>query len=353
MNFTAEKIAEFLHGQVEGNPEANVNDIAKIEEGRPGTLSFLANPKYEKHIYKSRASVIIVNKDFKPEKPVKPTLIRVDNAYESFANLLNFYEQHKPRKSGISKLASISNAARLGKSPYVGDFSVIGDGAVIGDQVYIYPQVYIGENVKIGNNTILYPGVRIYQDCIVGNNCIFHSGVVIGGDGFGFVPDKENNYSKIPQLGNVVIEDDVEIGANTTVDRATMGSTILRSGVKLDNLIMVAHNVEIGKNTVIAGQTGIAGSTKIGDNCLFGGQVGLAGHIRIANGVKIGAQAGIGNDVRKEGSVIMGSPAFDLTSFYKSYAVFRQLPELRKQLISLENKMNELKLLSDQTGQES
>jgi len=343
MNFNAKIIAEYLGGTVDGDPDASVHDVSRIEEGRPGTLSFLANPKYEKYIYDSASSVIIVNKDFKPERAVKASLIRVENAYESFAALLNLYEQSKPRKKGISKLASIDETATLGDQLYLGDFSILSAGAKIGDNVLIYPQVFVGENVVIGNNSILYPGVKIYHDCIIGENCIFHSGVVIGGDGFGFVPDQENVYSKVPQLGNVIIEDNVEIGANTTVDRATMGSTILRSGVKLDNLIMVAHNVEIGKNTVIAGQTGIAGSTKIGENCLFGGQVGLAGHIRIANGVKIGAQAGIGSNVKKEATVIMGSPAFDMTAFYKSYAVFRNLPELRKQLYTLENEVRELK----------
>jgi len=337
MNFTAKVIATFLQGTVEGNPEATVSDVAKIEEGREGALSFLANPKYEKYIYDSGSSVIIVNRDFQPERPVKATLIRVENAYEAFAALMRMYEESIPRKKGISPQSSISEKAKTGKDIYVGEFAVISEGAEIGDHVQIYPQVYIGENVRIGEHTILYPGVRIYHDCEIGRDCVFHSGVVIGGDGFGFVPDEKNNYSKVPQLGNVIIEDHVEIGANTTVDRATMGSTIVRKGVKLDNLIMVAHNVEIGENTVIAGQTGIAGSTKLGRDCLLGGQVGLAGHIRIAEGVKIGAQAGINNSVKKEGSVLMGSPAFDLQAFYKSYAVFRRLPELRKQVITIEN----------------
>jgi UDP-3-O-[3-hydroxymyristoyl] glucosamine N-acyltransferase len=343
MNFTAKVIAEFLHGTIEGNPEISINDVAKIEEGRAGALSFLANPKYEKFIYDSDSSIIIVNNDLNLEKPVKATLIRVKNAYESFATLLTLYEQSKPKKQGISKLAGISESAVLGKDLYIGDFVVIGDNVEISDGVLIYPQVYIGDNVKIGENTILFPGVKIYSDCIVGSSCILHAGVVIGGDGFGFAPDKENNYHKVPQLGNVIIEDDVEIGANSTVDRATMGSTILRKGVKLDNLIMIAHNVEIGKNTVIAAQTGISGSTKIGDNCLMGGQVGMAGHLSIANDVKIGAQAGIGSSVKKEGSVIMGSPAFDLSSYYKSYAIFRRLPDLRKQIIELENEIKEMK----------
>ncbi len=336
MNFTAKMIAEFLRGTVEGDPDVSVNDVAKIEEGKEGALSFLANPKYEKYIYSSGSSVIIVNKDFKPEKPVGATLIRVEDAYEAFASLLRMYEQSKPKKSGISEQVAVSEKAGLGKEIYIGEFAVVSEGAVIGDHVQIHPQVFIGENVKIGDNCTLYPGVKIYHDCEIGKNCTFHSGVVIGGDGFGFVPDENNAFSKVPQLGNVIVEDNVEIGANTTVDRATMGSTIIRKGVKLDNLIMVAHNVEIGENTVIAGQTGIAGSTKVESDCLLGGQVGIAGHIRIAKGVKIGAQAGINNSVKKEGAVLMGSPAFDLQSFYKSYAVFRRLPELRKDLIEVE-----------------
>jgi UDP-3-O-[3-hydroxymyristoyl] glucosamine N-acyltransferase len=339
MNFTAKMIADILRGTVEGDPDTTVSDVARIEEGKPGALSFLANPKYEKHIYTTGSSVIIVNQDFKPEKPVGATLIRVKNAYEAFAELLNLYEKSKPKKSGISHLASISDGASTGKDLYVGEFTVISDGVVIGNNVQIHPQVYIGENVTIGDHTILYPGVKIYRDSVIGANCIFHSGVVIGGDGFGFVPNGENVYSKVPQLGNVVIEEDVEIGANTTVDRATMGSTIIRQGVKLDNLIMVAHNVEIGKNTVMAGQVGVAGSTKIGANCLFGGQAGLAGHITIADGVKIGAQAGISNSVKTEDVAIMGSPAFDLRAFYKSYAIFRNLPELRKQVLDLEQQV--------------
>lgn len=336
MKFTAKVIAEFLNGTIEGNPETSINDVVKIEEGKPGALSFLANPKYEKYIYGSKSSIIIVNDDFKPAKKVPATLIRVKNAYESFAALLKLYEQSKPKKKGINKLSVINESAKLGSDIYIGEFTIIGENAEIGDHVQIHPQVYIGANVKIGKNTILFPGVKIYDDCEVGNNCIFHSGVVIGGDGFGFAPDSENNFNKVPQIGNVIIEDEVEIGANTTVDRATMGSTILRKGVKLDNLIMIAHNVEIGKNTVIAAQTGISGSTKVGENVLMGGQVGLAGHITIASGVKIGAQAGIGSNVKKEDAVIMGSPAFNLTSFYKSYAVFRKLPEINKQLFELE-----------------
>lgn len=336
MNFTAKTISEILQGTIEGDENATVNDVAKIEEGRAGTLSFLANPKYEKYIYESASSVIIVNNNFKAEKPIKTTLIRVENAYEAFASLLKIYEQNKPRKSGISNQASISSESKLGNDLYVGEFTIISEGAVIGNSSMIYPQVYIGENVKIGDNSVIHSGVKIYHDCTIGDNCIIHAGVVIGGDGFGFAPDETNTYNKVPQLGNVIIENNVEIGSNCTIDRATMGSTLIREGVKLDNLIMVAHNVEIGRNTVIAAQTGIAGSTKIGDNCLFGGQVGIAGHINIADGVKIGAQAGINNNVKNENSVIMGSPAFDLKSFYKSYAVFRKLPDLRQQIIDME-----------------
>jgi UDP-3-O-[3-hydroxymyristoyl] glucosamine N-acyltransferase len=350
MEFTAKEIAGFLRGTIEGDPDAAINDVAKIEEGRPGALSFLSNPKYEKYIYDSESTIIIVNNDFKAEKPLASTLIRVENAYESFASLLNLYEKSKPRKKGVSQLASISETAQLGEDLYIGDFSVIGENVVIGKGVLIYPQVYIGDNVKIGDHTILYPGVKIYHDCSIGSGCIFHSGVVIGGDGFGFAPGNENNYSKVPQLGNVIIEEDVEIGANTTVDRATMGSTILRKGVKLDNLIMVAHNVEIGKNTVIAAQTGISGSAKIGANCLMGGQVGLAGHIEIAEGVKIGAQSGIGSSIKIEGAAIMGSPAFDLSSYYKSYAVFKNLPDLRNQLLDLKKDVEKIKKAGEKSN---
>ena len=339
MNFTAKIIAGFLHGTIEGDEHATVHDVAKIEEGRAGALSFLANPKYEKYLYTSESSVIIVNEDQRLTGPVKATLIRVKNAYEAFAALLNMYEQSKVKKQGISNLSSISKEATLGDAAYVGEFTVIAEGAKVGREVQLYPQVYVGENVTIGDGCILYPGVKIYHDCTIGKNCILHSGVVIGGDGFGFVPDENNVYSKLPQLGNVIIEDNVEIGANTTVDRATMGSTIIRNGVKLDNLIMVAHNVEIGENTVMAGQVGIAGSTKVGDNCQFGGQVGLAGHIRIANGAKIGAQAGLHADVKEENAAIIGSPAFDIKGFYRSSAVFKKLPELQREFYALKRKV--------------
>ncbi len=342
MNFTASIIAEFLKGTVEGDPDAVVNDVAKIEEGHAGALSFLANPKYEKYIYDSQSSIIIVNKDFEAQKPVKATLIRVDNAYESFAALLNLYEQNKPKRSGISPQAAIHEEAVVGEDAYIGEFVVISKGAEIGKNASIYPQVYIGDNVTIGENVTLYPGVKIMHDCVIGSNCIFHAGVVIGGDGFGFVPDENNVYSKVPQLGNVVIEDNVEIGANTTIDRATMGSTIIRKGVKLDNLIMVAHNVEIGKNTVVAGQSGMAGTTKIGDDCQLAGQVGLGGHLTIANKVKIGAQSGIISNIRQEGAVLMGSPAIEVSNFFKSSAAFKRLPDMRQQIFDLVKKVDEL-----------
>ena len=306
MNFTAAVIAEFLKGEVEGNPDASVDDISKIEEGKPGTLSFLANPKYEKFIYETTSSIVIVNADFKPQKEIGATLIRVKNAYESFAALLRLYEQSKPRKSGISKMAAISESASIGEDLYVGEFTVISENASIGDGVQLYPQVYVGDNVKIGEGSVLHPGVKVYEGCEIGSHCVIHAGAVLGGDGFGFAPNQDNNFEKVPQVGKVIIEDHVEIGANTTVDRATMGATVLRKGVKLDNLVMIAHNVEVGENTVIAAQSGISGSTKVGKNCMFGGQVGLIGHITIASGVKIAAQSGITKDIKQEGIVVQG-----------------------------------------------
>ena len=343
MNFTAALIAEFLKGSVEGNPEATVSDISKIEEGKPGTLSFLANPKYEKFIYDTQSSIVIVNADFQPQKKISATLVRVKNAYESFAALLRLYEQSKPKKSGISNMAVISDTASIGKELYVGEFTVVSENASIGDGVQLYPQVYVGDHVKIGEGTILHPGVKVYDGCEIGANCVIHAGAIIGGDGFGFAPNQDNNYEKVPQVGKVILEDHVEIGANTTVDRATMGATILRKGVKLDNLVMIAHNVEIDQNTVIAAQSGISGSTKVGKNCMFGGQVGLIGHINIASGVKIAAQSGISKDIKEEGIVIQGSPAFEFGPYQRSYLLFRNLPKLREQINELERKVEELK----------
>lgn len=339
MNFTAAIIAEFLKGSVDGNPEATVNDISKIEEGSPGTLSFLANPKYEKYIYDTQSSIVIVNADFQPQKEISATLVRVKNAYESFAALLRLYEQSKPKKSGISKMASISETASLGKELYVGDFTVVSENVSLGDGVQLYPQVYVGDNVKIGEGTILHPGVKVYDGCVIGSHCVIHAGAVVGADGFGFAPNADNNYEKVPQVGKVILEDHVEIGANTTVDRATMGATILRKGVKLDNLVMIAHNVEVDENTVIAAQTGISGSTKVGKNCMFGGQVGLIGHINIASGVKIAAQSGITKDIKEEGIVIQGSPAFEFGPYQRSYLLFRNLPKIREQINELERKV--------------
>ncbi len=340
MKFTAEQIAKVLNGKVEGNSETEVNTLSKIEEGKSGSLSFLANPKYTGFIYETQASIVIVNDDFKSSRPINCTLIRVKDAYTAFSQLLEMYNQVKLNKSGISKMAAISDSAIIGENVYIGEFAVVGDHAIIGDNAKIYPQSFVGENCKIGKNTTLYMGVKIYSDCEIGANCTFHAGVVIGADGFGFAPQTDNNYKKIAQIGNVIIEDHVEIGANTTIDRATLGSTIIRKGVKLDNLIQIAHNVEIGENTVIAAQTGISGSTKIGKNGMFGGQVGMAGHITIGNNVKIGAQAGIISNV-KDNKTIIGSPAMELGAFMKSSVYFKKLPDLANKIYSMEKKLKE------------
>ncbi|MGW8315814.1 MAG: UDP-3-O-(3-hydroxymyristoyl)glucosamine N-acyltransferase [Bacteroidales bacterium] len=342
MDFTAALIADFLKGSVDGDPAVSVNDVSKIEEGRPGTLSFLANPKYERYIYETVSSIVIVNEDFQPQKPVSATLIRVKNAYESFAALLRLYEEQKPKKSGISPMAGIAGSASVGDNCYIGEFAVVSERVTMGNGVQVYPQVYIGEDVTIGEGTVLHPGVKVYQGTEIGAHCILHAGAVVGGDGFGFAPNQANNYEKIPQVGKVIIEDHVEIGANTTIDRATMGATILRKGVKLDNLIMIAHNVEVGENTVMAAQSGISGSTKVGKNCMFGGQVGLIGHITIADGVKIAAQSGVTKDVKQPNIVIQGSPPLDFTHYQRCYVVFKNLPQLRNQVIDLEKKVASL-----------
>jgi len=342
MNFTAAIIADFVKGRVDGNPEASVSDVTKIEEGRSGSLSFLANPKYEKYIYDTQSTIVIVNEEFTPQKEVTATLIRVKNAYESFASLLRLYEQSKPKKTGISKMASISSTVTMGKEVYVGDFTVVSDHVTLGNEVQLYPQVYIGNNVSIGEGCVIHPGVKIYEGTEIGAHCVIHAGAVIGGDGFGFAPNQENNYEKVPQVGKVILEDHVDIGANTTIDRATMGATVLRKGVKLDNLIMIAHNVEVGENTVMAAQTGVSGSTKIGKGCMFGGQVGLIGHITIANGVKIAAQSGIPKSIKEEDSVVQGAPAFEFGLYQRSYVLFKNLPKLRNQIIELEKKVADL-----------
>jgi UDP-3-O-[3-hydroxymyristoyl] glucosamine N-acyltransferase len=343
MEFTAQIIAGFLKGEIEGNPDIKVNTVAKIEEGHEGALSFLANPKYEHYIYSTESSIVLVNKSFIPSSPVKATLIRVENAYESFASLLRLVDQARPRKKGIHPTAVIEPTAKIGSEVYIGAYTYIGENCIIGDGSSLYPNVYIGDNTSIGEKSILYPGVKIYHECVIGQGCIIHAGSVIGSDGFGFAPQSENEFMKIPQLGNVILEDHVEIGANVTIDRATMGSTIIRKGVKLDNLIQIGHNVEIGENTVMAAQTGIAGSTKIGKNCMLGGQVGIAGHLKIADGTKIGAQAGLLGDVKEENTAIIGSPAFDIRQFMKSYVVVRKLPEIKAKLDSVEKDVEALK----------
>lgn len=345
MEFSAKIIADFLNGKIDGEPDVIVTNVAKIEEGTPGTLSFLANPKYTSYIYTTKSSIVIVSNDFVPEKPINATLIRVSEPYNAFASLLELYTKNRFNKKGIDSLSFIEKDVILGENIYIGAFTYICSGAKIGNNVKIYPQVYIGENVTIGDNTILYPGVKIYYDCKIGENCIIHSGSVVGSDGFGFAPQQDSNYKKIPQVGNVIIEDNVEIGSNTTIDRATMGSTIIRQGVKLDNLIQVAHNVEIGQNTVIAAQTGISGSTVLGRDLMVGGQVGFAGHIKIADEVKVAAQSGINSNVNKKGEIICGAPAFEIKKFQKSAAIFKNLPDMRLKIMELEKEIIELKKL--------
>jgi UDP-3-O-[3-hydroxymyristoyl] glucosamine N-acyltransferase len=343
MEFTAATIAGFLKGEIEGNPDIKVNTIAKIEEGIEGALSFLANPKYEHYIYETKSSVVLVNRSFVPSASIGATLIRVENSYEAFASLLRLVDQARPRKKGIHPAAIIETSAKVGSDVFIGPYTYIGENCIIGDGCSIYPHVYIGDNTRLGNNCTLNPGVKIYHDCLLGEGCIIHAGSVIGSDGFGFAPQSDNEYMKIPQLGNVVLEDHVEIGANVTIDRATMGSTIIRKGVKLDNLIQIGHNVEVGENTVMAAQTGISGSTKIGKNCMFGGQVGLAGHLKIADGTKIGAQGGILGDVKEENTVILGSPAIELKQYLRSTVVFKKLPEMKVKIDSLEKEIESLK----------
>ena len=341
MEFSAKQIAEYIQGVIIGDEEATVHTFAKIEEGIPGALSFLSNPKYTHYIYDTKSSIVLVNKDFQPERDIQATLIKVDNAYESLAKLMTLYEMSKPKKSGIDPLASVAASAKIGKNVYIGAFACIEEGAEIGDNAYIHPHVTVGCNAKLGENTILYPQVTIYHDCRVGNQCIIHAGAVIGADGFGFAPSAEG-YEKIPQIGIAIIEDNVEIGANTCIDRSTMGATIVHKGVKLDNLIQVAHNVEVGSHTVMASQVGIAGSTKIGEWCMFGGQVGVAGHIQIGDHVNVGAQSGIPGNT-KSGSSLMGYPAIEPKQFARSSAVFKKLPDMYSELGRLQREIEELK----------
>ena len=335
MKFTAEQIASILEGVVDGNPNVEVSSLSKIEEGKEGTLSFLSNPKYTPFIYKTNASIVIVNKDFNPENEIKSTLIRVDDSYKSFSKLLEYYNQYKLSITGIESPISVDESSSYGTDCYIGAFTYIGKHVKIGDNVKIYPNTYIGDNTTIGDNTVIFSGVKIYSETIVGNNCFINSGAIVGADGFGFAPNENGEYSKIPQIGNVIIEDHVDIGAGTTIDRATLGSTIIRRGVKLDNQIQIAHNVDVGENTVIAAQTGIAGSTKIGKNCQIGGQVGIVGHITIGNNVKIQAQSGIGRSI-KDNEVIQGSPAIGYGDFNKSYVHFKNLPKIVKKINDIE-----------------
>ena len=341
MEFSAKQIAQFVQGVIEGDENATVNTFAKIEDGKPGAISFLSNPKYTHYIYDTESSIVLVDKSVELEKPTKATLIKVDNAYECVAKLLQLYESMKPKKTGIDSLAFISPSAKIGENVYIGAFAYIGDNVVIGDGCQIYPNVVICENAKVGNDCLFYPNVTIYHDCHVGNRVTLHAGSVVGSDGFGFAPS-ENGYDKIPQIGIVTIEDDVEIGANTCIDRSTMGSTYVRKGVKLDNLVQIAHNTDIGANTVMSAQVGIAGSTKVGQWCMFGGQVGIAGHITIGNKVFLGAQSGVPSSL-KDDQTLIGTPPMEKLPYFKSQAIFQRLPDLYKQIQKLQKEVDELK----------
>ena len=338
MKFTAEQIAGILEGEVVGNPNAEVYKLAKIEEGIEGSLTFLSNPKYQNYIYSTQATITIVNKSFEPEQEIATTLIKVEDAYNAFSKLLEYYNQVKLMKSGIEQPSVISENVHYGENLYLGSFCYVGKNVTIGNNVKIYPNSFIGDNVVIGNDCVFFAGVRIYSETIIGNNCTIHSGAIIGSDGFGFAPLEDGTFSKIPQIGNVIMEDNVEVGSCTTIDRATLGSTIIRKGVKLDNQIQIAHNVEIGENTVIASQTGVAGSAKIGKNCMIGGQVGIVGHITIGDGVRIQAQSGIGKSL-KDGEIVQGSPAFNYGDFSKSFVHFRNLPKIVADIDELKKKI--------------
>jgi len=342
MEFTAQQIADFLGGEIQGDPAVKVSDFSKIEEGKPGTLSFLSNPKYSQYIYESQASIVLVNKGFQPEREVRATLIRVNDAYQALATLLSLVDQAKPKKTGVSPLAYISATAEIGENVYIAPFVYIGEKVKISKNTLIYAHASIEDGTIVGENTVLNSGVKIYYNCVIGANCILHSGCVIGSDGFGFAPTGDGSYKKIPQMGNVVLEDDVEIGANTVVDRATLGSTIIRKGVKIDNLVQIAHNVEVGMNTVIAAQTGISGSTKLGKQCTLAGQVGLAGHLQIADGTIFGAQAGVPNSVKLPNQILQGSPAIPVMTFHKAAIVHKNLPELQKLIYAMQKRIDEL-----------
>lgn len=336
MEYTAKQIAGFINGTVEGNDDVKVNAISRIEEGKTGTLSFLGNPKYEEYIYGTEASIVLVNKDFSPAKPIGSTLIRVDNAYEAFTRLLKALD-NRQKKTGREEPCFVHPSAKIGEGVYVGAFAYVGENVVLEDGVQVYPHTYVGQGTTVGKDSILYSGVKVYHECVIGNHVTLHSGAVIGADGFGF-SNQESGFDKVPQIGNVVLEDNVEIGANTTIDRATIGSTIIRTGVKLDNLIMIGHNVEVGEHTVMAAQVGVAGSTKIGKKCMFGGQVGVAGHITVADNSIIGAQAGVHTHIRKADGVWLGAPAMEINSFRKSAILFKSLPQMEYRLRDLEKK---------------
>lgn len=345
MKFSAQQIADILNGKIHGNPEATVTGLSKIEEGESGTLSFLANPKYEEFLYNTKASIVIVNKDFETSQdiPSSCTLIKVPEAYRAFAKLLEMYDQAVAKQPKIESPSYIAESATLGKDCYIGAFAYIGENVKIADNVHIYPNSHIGDNTIIGEGTVIYSGVHIYRESKIGAKCTIHSGAIIGADGFGFAPNSENNYQKVPQIGNVILKDHVSIGANTTVDRATLGSTVIEKGVKLDNLIQIGHNVVVGENTVMAAQVGVAGSTKMGKNMMVGGQAGIIGHLTIADGVMIGGQSGVGKSVRKEGEILLGSPAFESEDYKKSYMGFRRLPFILNKLRELEAELASLK----------
>ncbi|MBC8004472.1 MAG: UDP-3-O-(3-hydroxymyristoyl)glucosamine N-acyltransferase [Verrucomicrobia bacterium] len=342
MEFKAQSIADFLGGTIEGDPNVIVSGVAKIEEGIPGTLAFLSNPKYNKYLYETQASIVIINKDFELEAEVKATLIRVPDAYKAFASLLELYIQAKGNKVGIENPSYIDPTATLGKEIYLGAFAYVGKNVKIGNYVKIYPHAYIGDNTVIGDDCTLFSGVKIYEDTQIGQGCIIHAGAVIGSDGFGFAPKEDGTYQKIPQVGNVILEDLVEIGANTTIDCATMGSTIIRKGTKIDNLVQIAHNVEVGENTVMAALTGIAGSTKIGRNCRFGGQVGVAGHLTIGDRVNLGAMSGVSRNIKADQTVLL-APAMEIGQAARVTAVYRNLPQLREQVIDLTKQVAQIK----------
>jgi len=344
MQFTAQQIADLINGTVEGDPDVAVSSFGKLEEATEGQLAFLANPKYEEFLYTTQASVIIINASLQVEKQLSATLIRVPDAYSSFAVILTAYsEMAKANLTGIQQPSYISTSARIGENVFIGAFSYLGDEVNIGNNAKIYPQVFLGNKVSVGDNTIIYPGAKIHHDCVIGKNVCIHAGSVIGGDGFGFAPQADGTFKKVPQIGNVVIEDNVEIGANTTIDRSTIGSTIIKSGAKLDNLIQIAHNVEVGMNTVIAAQSGVSGSTKIGKNVMIGGQAGIVGHIQIADGSKINAQSGVAKSIKTPNTAVTGSPAYDYTLALRSQILSRNLPELEKRIKKLEQLLEQLK----------